>query len=88
MTQAAMIDSMRARPAVPLVPDWGEPEEEREILGEFWPALFEAMLGAWLTDDGMWPSDRTRLMFDEWFDIETHSMIVDVYMDEAIDYTG
>ncbi len=77
---------MRAEPTLYLVPDWDEPGEEREVLREFWPALFEEMLRAWVTDAGLWPSDRTQEMFEAWFEIETYSMIQDIYMDEAIDY--
>ena len=53
---------------------------------EFWPALFEVMLNAWVTDPELWPSGRTWKMFQRWFDYETYSMVEDVYMDEAIDY--
>ena len=62
-----VFSTMRTEPSVYLVPGWEDPKEEREIMGEFWPALFEAMLSAWVTDEALWPADRTRKMFDEWF---------------------
>ncbi len=81
-----VFNTMQTEPCVYSVPSWEEPEEQREIMSEFWPALFEAMLNAWVTDEALWPASRTQKMFDEWFDIETHSMLEDVYMDEAIGY--
>ena len=81
-----VFDGMRSEPAFYLVPGWEEPDEEREILKEFWPALFEAMLSAWAPDETLWSTKRTHEMFKSWFDIETHAMIEDIYEDEAIDY--
>ena len=82
----SVFKSMRERPTVYLVPDWEAPEERQEILKEFWPALFEAMLEGWLRDESMWPKERTFQMFQEWIEVETHAMLVDIYEDEAIDY--
>ena len=81
-----VFEMMRAEPAVYLVPDWEDDDEERAILREFWPALFDVMLEAWLVDKSMWPENRTYEMFLDWFDVETHAMLVDVYQDEGIDY--
>lgn len=44
------------------------------------------MLSAWVTDEDLWPKNRTFAMFGEWFDVQTYSMIADIYLDEAIDY--
>lgn len=35
------------------------------------------------TETGRWI--RTQEMFDAWFEVETYSMVQDVYMDEAIE---
>ena len=40
-------------------------------------ALFESELSGWYTDPKLWPEPRTLETFDEWFDVEYHSMIVD-----------
>ena len=42
---------------------------QQEVLEEFWPALFEAMLEGWVRDEALWPKDRTPGMFQEWFEI-------------------
>ena len=82
----AVFETLAREPTVYLVPDWEEPDEEREILREFWPALFEAMLSGWVTDEELWPEGRSLEMFHEWFEVQTFAMVQDVYMDEAIDY--
>ena len=81
-----VFEALNHEPVVYLVPGWEDPEEEQHILREFWHALFEAMLGAWVTDETLWPEKRSLKMFREWFEIRTHSMVQDIYMDEAIEY--
>ena len=83
-----VFETLREEPTLYLVPDWEEAGEEREILREFWPALFEAMLNGWVTDPELWPSGRTQKMFEHWFEIDTYSMVEDIYMDEAIEYVS
>ena len=79
-----VFDTLRQEPCVHLVPDFEDDDEREAILREFWPALFEAMLSAWVTDEDLWPKEQTFEMFGEWFDVQTYAMIVDVYMDEAV----
>lgn len=35
-------------------------------------------LNDWCTDEEEWPKKRTYKMFADWFDIEAHSMILDL----------
>jgi hypothetical protein len=81
-----VFETLQEEPCVYLVPDFEDEDEREEILREFWPALFEEMLSGWVTDENLWPKGRTFEMFGEWFDVQTYGMIVDVYLDEAIDY--
>jgi hypothetical protein len=39
--------------------------------------LFETELEGWYTDPDMWPKKRTYKMFQEWFDVEYHSVLID-----------
>ena len=43
-----------------LLPEYGDADSEREILDDFWPDLFAAMLNCWLTDEQQWPKNRTH----------------------------
>ncbi len=81
-----VFETLSEEPTVYLVPDWEDPEEEREVLKEFWPALFEAMLNGWVTDEGLWPKGQTLEMFHEWFEVQTYAAVEDLYLDEAINY--
>ena len=83
-----VFDTLRQEPCVYLVPDFEDDGEREEVLREFWPALFEAILSGWVTDENLWPKERTFEMFGEWFDVETYAMIVDSCLDETIDYIG
>lgn len=40
-------------------------------------ALFESELSGWYTDPDLWPEPRNLATFDEWFEVEYHSMVVD-----------
>lgn len=46
-------------------------------------ALFENELDGWYTDEKLWPANRDLSLFNEWFDVECHSMILDT-VDEPI----
>lgn len=39
--------------------------------------LFEAELEGWYTDPELWPQERTYELFQAWFDVECHSVVVD-----------
>lgn len=65
----------------------GEHAVENWIRKNF-KALFEAELGGWYKDPNLWPKKRTLKLFQEWFEVEYHSVIEDtvggaIYDDEA-----
>ena len=39
--------------------------------------LFENELEDWYTDESLWPKKRDRKTFDEWFDVEYHTVLID-----------
>jgi hypothetical protein len=47
--------------------------------------VFEHELFGWHTDESAWPQNRTLALFQEWFDIELHSMVDDLGDIELID---
>lgn len=47
--------------------------------------LFEAELEGWYTDEALWPSSRTLRLFDAWFDVECHSVLIDTVGGPIID---
>jgi len=40
--------------------------------------LFTNELNDWYTDEERWPQDRTFKLFSAWFDVEVHSMVLDL----------
>ena len=50
-----VFDDLRTAPHVYLLPEYEDAESEREVLDDFWPELFAAMLNCWLTDEQQWP---------------------------------
>ena len=46
-----VFEDLRRAPHVYLLPEYGDADSEREILDDFWPDLFAAMLNCWLTDE-------------------------------------
>ena len=40
--------------------------------------VFVNELNDWVIDESVWPQNRTYQMFTKWFDIEVHSMILDL----------
>ena len=81
-----VFETLREEPHVYLLPDYEAPVSQREVLEDYWPALFEAMLEGWVTDESMWPRKRTFEMFNEWFEVQMTSMVVDLDLDEPLAY--
>ncbi len=39
--------------------------------------LFTSELEEWYTDTSLWPKDRDKNLFDQWFSVEYHSVLID-----------
>ncbi len=82
----SVFQSMHEEPIVYLLPVYEDPDSEKGVLAEYWPALFEAMLEGWLRDESMWPRKRSFQMFQEWFEVQLSSIVQDLDLDEEIEY--
>ncbi|MFH2045295.1 MAG: hypothetical protein ABIK92_09125 [Pseudomonadota bacterium] len=55
--------------------------EEGENFGKWvslnFKMLFENELEGWYTDESLWPKNRNKKTFNEWFDFECHTVIID-----------
>ena len=64
-------------------------EDDAENLEEWislnFKQLFESEIEDWYTDESLWPKNRTRELFDEWFDVECHSVLIDTVDGKIID---
>lgn len=55
-----------------------------DLLDEFWPDIFEEELAGWNEDEASWPAQRTRELFDRWFDAELTDTVVDLIPEEPL----
>ena len=53
------------------------PDSVRDWITLNFGVLFESELEGWYTDESLWPQDRTMELFNKWFQIECHSVILD-----------
>ena len=61
-----------------LVPECEDDFEAVEVLSQVYDIIFEEELFGWHTRESDWPKNRTFAMFRDWFDVEFHSVIVDI----------
>ncbi len=62
-----------------LLPEYNSDQVAAENLSDFAQLLFEEMLQSWSLDMNAWPSDREWETFQEWFEFECFSMVVDAF---------
>lgn len=60
-----------------LIPQFDDSQDSVKWIEKRWRVLFDSFLFDWITEESMWPQNRTLKMFREWFDIEVHSMVWD-----------
>ena len=75
-SESVTLESLREDTSAYLLPEYGDDRERDEILREF------LELFGWWTDEQAHPAERTFQMFQEWFEVEFHSMVVDLLEDE------
>lgn len=71
------LDDLREDCTTVLIPDLPSLEEMEAFINPLKPDLFEQELANYAEDARDWPDDVTARAFDEWFDLEVHSMVYD-----------
>jgi hypothetical protein len=66
-----------------LVPEIWQDSDQQEALEACYEIMFEDQLEAWWTDPAAWPSELNLKMFLDWFEVEFHSLVIDL-CDEPI----
>ena len=61
-----------------LIREMGSNEEIRRWLSKHFDEIFVNELNDWHTEEKDWPEKRSFRMFSQWFDVEIHSMILDL----------
>jgi hypothetical protein len=68
-----------------LIPSFESDEDAEEILEDVFDEVFELELLAQDTDESTWPVVRDFATFQEWFDVELHSVVEDLCDDDLYD---
>ena len=79
LDDSGLVPSPEDEKTVYLIPEYGDVVEAMEILARCYDTIFDLELAGWHTDATAWPEDRTFRKFREWFGIEFHSVIEDLY---------
>lgn len=61
-----------------LIPEFFSLDQAHRYVESLHTALFEVELDGWYRDRKLWPKRRNLALFRKWFDIELHSMVIDV----------
>jgi hypothetical protein len=78
------IERMNEDDTVYLVRDYFDNAEKEEIITKYYEDIFEDKLNGWMTDQSTWPKQRDYRTFREWFDVEFHSMVIDMEDDDYL----
>ena len=62
-----------------LIPILEDDTDIEAMLAIVYNAIFEAELENWHLIEANWPTNRTFAMFQEWLDVEVHSLVSDLY---------
>jgi hypothetical protein len=68
-----------------LIPAYDETEKYEKFVRKHCTEIFEHELAGWYTDLQMWPKDRSWKVFQEWFDYEIQTIVLDM-TDKPIEY--
>lgn len=72
------LDALRSECSVYLVPEMEHNEQAVRYLQKRCRDVFESELEGWDNEESTWPDDLGWRTFKKWFDIEVHSMIMDL----------
>jgi hypothetical protein len=64
-------------------------EDDAEKLEEWislnFKQLFESELEGWYTDESLWPKKRNKKLFNEWVEVQCHSVLIDTVGSKIVD---
>lgn len=72
------LEQLRDDSTAYLLPEFWDNSDRQEFLEFAYPVLFEEQLAEWWTDETGWPKNRDLKMFLDWFEVEFHSLVIDL----------
>jgi len=79
------LEQVREDSSLYLLPDWDSHEGLQRFLTQCCADIFEQELAAWSKDASTFPENRAWPVFRDWFDVEAHSMVVNLMDGPLID---
>jgi hypothetical protein len=67
-----------------LIPDFALDEDSRAYIYSHYQTIFESELEYWHQDEAVFPKQRDLKMFEEWFDIEIYTTVLDTVDGEIV----
>jgi hypothetical protein len=61
-----------------LLPAYEEDNDRKRLLRRYFDLIFEEQLSSWWRDETDWPAKRDMKTFTQWFDVEFHSVVLDL----------
>lgn len=77
------LDELNKEATIVLIPEMADDEQLQAYLRPGKVVLLEQELEDWCDDQAVWPRQRTGKLFDEWFELEYHSLILDTVEEEG-----
>lgn len=71
------LEALQEDATVVLTPEMDTIDRALEWLKSHKTRIFEMELESWYTDRSTWPEKRNARLFDQWFDLEVHTMVFD-----------
>ncbi|MCB1752771.1 MAG: hypothetical protein KDI74_13705 [Gammaproteobacteria bacterium] len=65
--------------------DGDGPDALAEWVARNYAVLFESELDGWYSDAELWPEERDLPLFNEWFEVECHTLILDTVGGAIVD---
>jgi len=79
------LEEVNDEPQIYLLPQYEMMDEQEGLLRDCYEHLFRSQLEGWWTDETAWPSGRDFQMFNNWFEVQFHSVIEDLAWDPLLD---
>jgi len=61
-----------------LLPEYDDDGDRGKLLRRYFGLIFEEQLASWWRDETDWPVKRDLMTFTQWFDVEFHSVVLDL----------
>ena len=72
------LDQVNEETSTYLLPVYENDTEKEALLAQYFDLLFEEELAGWWMDKTHWPESRSLELFNHWFDVRFHSVVVDL----------